>query len=555
MSHRTLRRPSRCAASALLVVALLATAVPVAAVAAEPMYRPPVEAPVHDPFRAPEHAYGPGNRGIEYDSAPGNQVLAAADGRVTFAGWVAGSLHVTVLHADGVRTTVSYLAETGVVVGQEVLQGDVLGTAAGRVHFGARRGDAYFDPATLFGEGPVRVHLVPFDVPPGVGVGGERSAISQLLGADGLVVGAVGAGLAVAGTVAGSAAEAGLDTLRLAVHYAPHLVPVVRAATLLRTGFDVARVAWERYRRPCTAEDQPVPESGRRLALLVAGFGSTSEPASIDDLDVDALGYAPADVLRFSYAGGRIPDPDIVLPGVPVEAYEAEHSHQDLRTSAAALADLVEGVAEARPGVPIDLLAHSQGGVVARLALVELEDRHGHAWLDRVGLLATIGTPHQGADLATAGVAVGGSAPGRLALEGIDLLGADTDAPSMAQLAETSDVIRELADHPVPAGLQAVSIAARGDLTVPASRTDVDGAPEAVVPLVGLSAHAELPGHGRTTREVALARAGLPPACIGLDEALADQLVGEAIGFGEDAIASRLWTGSGAAAVPGLLAP
>ncbi len=542
MSHLPPPRPTRGALLAVLVAALLATAVPATAAAdPAPAYRPPVDAPVHDPFRAPDGPYGPGNRGIEYDSAPGDQVRAAAEGSVTFAGWVAGSLHVTVLHPDGVRTTASYLAETGVVVGQEVRQGDVLGTAAGRLHFGARRGDAYFDPATLFGDGPPRVRLVPFDVPPGVGIGGERSAISQLLGSDGLVVGAVGEGLDLAGAVAGSAAGAGLDTLRLAAHYAPHVVPVVRAATLLRTGFDVARVAWERYRRPCTDDDAPVPAAGRRVALLVAGFGSTSGRASIDDVDVDALGYAPADVLRFSYAGGRIPDPDVVVPGVGVRAYGEEHSHQDLRVSADRLADLVEDVAEAHPGVPIDLLAHSQGGVVARLAIVELDARHGPAWLDDVGLLATIGTPHQGADLATAGVAVGTSAAGSLALEGLDLLGAGTDAPSMAQLAETSDVIRELADHPLPSGLRAVSIAARGDLVVPASRTDVDGAPEAVVPLLGLGAHSELPGHARTTREVALARAGLPPACIGLDEALADQLVGEAIGFGEDAVGTRLW--------------
>ena len=52
--------------------------------------------------------------------------------------------------------------------------------------------------------------------------------------------------------------------------------------------------------------------------------------------------------------------------------------------------------------MPIDLFAHSQGGLVVRLALIELERRHGAEWLARIGLVATLGTPHGGADLATA---------------------------------------------------------------------------------------------------------------------------------------------------------
>ena len=73
-------------------------------------YRPPVDAPVTDPFRPPLTPYGPGNRGIEYATVPGTLVRAAADGLVVFAGPVAGALHVTVLHGDGIRTSYSFLA-------------------------------------------------------------------------------------------------------------------------------------------------------------------------------------------------------------------------------------------------------------------------------------------------------------------------------------------------------------------------------------------------------------------------------------------------------------
>jgi hypothetical protein len=555
MSHHPRPRRRLCrAGTAVLVVPLLVAsvlAVPApGAAGAEPApsYRPPVDAPVHDPFRAPDGPYGPGNRGIEYDTGAHVPVRAAADGRVTFAGWVAGSLHVTVLHDDGVRTTASYLAEVTVVVGEEVVQGDVLGTTAGRLHFGARRGDAYFDPATLFQDGPPRVRLVPFDRPPGTGLAGERSAIGQLLGAGGAVLGALGTGVDAAVAVGGAAADVGVEALRLAVHYAPYVHPTVRMGMLVLAGITVTWEAWQRSHRPCTSDDQPVPGTGEgRVALLVAGFGSTSGHTAVDDVDVAALGYDPADVLRFSYEGGRIPDDDVELPGVPVAPYDADASHQDLRRAGARLADLVEDVAAARPGEPIDLLAHSQGGVVARLALIELEERHGVAWLDRVGLLATIGTPHLGADLATAAAGVGLTPGGDVLLDGFDAVtGVGSTARSTGQLAQTSDVIRELGDHPVPEGLRAVSVAARGDLVVPAPRTEAAGLTSAVVPLVGLDAHSRLPGADRTTRELALARAGLPPVCVGFGDALADEAAGAAIGFGET-VTGGLLTGVTAA--------
>ena len=556
MSHLPCPRRLPRAAAIVLAVALLTTAAPppVAGADPAPAYRPPVDAPVHDPFRAPEGPYGPGNRGIEYDTPAGVEVRAAGPGRVTFAGWVAGTLHVTVLHGDGVRTTVSHLAEVRVVVGQEVSQGEVVGTTAARLHFGARRGDAYFDPASLFGAGPAVVRLVPFDVPPGLGIGGERSAISQLLRAGGAIVDVAEAGAGAAVTVGEAAATSAVDALRFAAHYAPYLDPVLLTGTLLLRGVDAGWAAWERANRPCTSDGAPVPAPGERVALLVAGFGSSSSHASVDDVDVDALGYDAADVLRFSYAGGRIPDGDVQLPGVPSTPYDPADSHQDLRRSGARLADLVEDVVSARPGIPVDLIAHSQGGVVARLALIELARRHGTAWLEHVGLLATLGTPHEGAVLATAGAALGSSVGGTLALEALDAVAdVGTGATSMAQLAETSDVIAELADHPIPAEVPAISIAARGDLVVPAPRTDAPGAVEATVPISGLDAHSALPGDPRTTREVALARAGLPPRCVGLAEALADELVGEAIATAESAAGSALWVasaGTGVAPVP-----
>jgi murein DD-endopeptidase MepM/ murein hydrolase activator NlpD len=128
-----------------------------------PVYIAPIDAPVIDPFRPPSNPYGPGNRGIEYATVPGTPVVAAADGIVSFAGQVAGSLYVTVQHPDGVRITASFLATIAVAAGAPVVQGQVIGTTGERLHISARRGDVYFDPASLWGSGPPRVYLVPLD--------------------------------------------------------------------------------------------------------------------------------------------------------------------------------------------------------------------------------------------------------------------------------------------------------------------------------------------------------------------------------------------------------
>jgi murein DD-endopeptidase MepM/ murein hydrolase activator NlpD len=124
-----------------------------------PAYRPPVVAPVLDGFRPPAGPFAAGNRGIEYETAPGSTVGAIGAGRVVFAGPVAGALHATVHHGDGLRSSYSYLASITVAVGDRVEVGQPVGTATDRLHLGVRAGEGYLDPADLFGGHGVR--LVP----------------------------------------------------------------------------------------------------------------------------------------------------------------------------------------------------------------------------------------------------------------------------------------------------------------------------------------------------------------------------------------------------------
>jgi len=124
-------------------------------------YQPPVPGPVIDPFRPPATPYGPGNRGLDYRTKPGEAVRAAGPGLVIFAGQVAGRLAVVVLHADHLRTSYTGLSRVDVQRGQSVEGGQPLATAVDRLQFGVRAGTAYLDPAVLLDGGPSVVRLVP----------------------------------------------------------------------------------------------------------------------------------------------------------------------------------------------------------------------------------------------------------------------------------------------------------------------------------------------------------------------------------------------------------
>lgn len=151
------------ATAATLVPSGLAPRAPAAAAAAV-LYQPPVDGPVVDGFRPPASPFGPGNRGVDYATTPGSPVMAAGDGLVVFAGQVGGRLHVVVRHADGIRTSYSFLDAVTVHTGDRVSAGQEVGRAGHSLHFGARRGDAYIDPLGLFAPArEARVHLVPDD--------------------------------------------------------------------------------------------------------------------------------------------------------------------------------------------------------------------------------------------------------------------------------------------------------------------------------------------------------------------------------------------------------
>ncbi|MFF9251365.1 murein hydrolase activator EnvC family protein [Streptomyces globisporus] len=118
-------------------------------------------------WEPPAGPYGPGHRGVDLAAGPGARVLAAADGRVSFAGRVAGrgvlAIEVTESGSPPLRTTyepVRSLVEKGASVraGQPVgvLEAGPFHYAEGCLHWGLRRGDAYLDPLSLLPPGLLR---------------------------------------------------------------------------------------------------------------------------------------------------------------------------------------------------------------------------------------------------------------------------------------------------------------------------------------------------------------------------------------------------------------
>ena len=137
-------------------------------VCARAPYRSPVSAPVIAGFSMPFGPYGPGNRGLEYRTTVGQSVRVVGAGTVLFAGPVAGELAVSVVHADGLVSSYSYLGAVAVRRGATVIPGQVLGTATERFQLGFRRNGLYIDPAPFLGAS-LRPRLVGADVaPPGV---------------------------------------------------------------------------------------------------------------------------------------------------------------------------------------------------------------------------------------------------------------------------------------------------------------------------------------------------------------------------------------------------
>ena len=134
-------------------------------------YAWPVAGSVVRGFELPAGPFGAGHRGVDLAAATGTPVRAAGTGVVAFAGRIAGDLHVSIDHPDGVRTSYAFLGSIDVVAGAAVARGARVGTvgtghpgsAMAHLHFGARYAGQYIDPMLLLEHRSLvgLIHLAP----------------------------------------------------------------------------------------------------------------------------------------------------------------------------------------------------------------------------------------------------------------------------------------------------------------------------------------------------------------------------------------------------------
>jgi murein DD-endopeptidase MepM/ murein hydrolase activator NlpD len=115
-------------------------------------------------FDLPAKPWLPGHRGVDLSGSPGQAVLAATPGAITYAGQLAGR-GVVVLSSGPRRTTYEPVVPS-VTVGTAVSPGTVIGrlSAAGShcapatcLHWGLIQGKQYLNPLTLLPDRPVRL--------------------------------------------------------------------------------------------------------------------------------------------------------------------------------------------------------------------------------------------------------------------------------------------------------------------------------------------------------------------------------------------------------------
>jgi hypothetical protein len=433
-------------------------------------YERPVPGGVLRRFEPPTTAFGSGHRGVDLAAAPGDAILAAADGTVTFAGAVGGVRWISVAHADGVLTSYGPVGRLAVSTHEQVVRGGRLGTlAAGGhgdgagdrgLHWGARRDGRYLDPLSLLDDGVPRPSLVDAGAWRGI-----DHAFTPYTGWEGGRWGGLGL----------------------------HGSPVAE-----RPGY-------------------AVPPGPNRLVLL-SGLNSSS---ASQPFEPSHLGYGDDSVTRFVYPGA---DP-LTIP----DRYGPEDTWAGIDVAAQGLREQLRELAAAEPGRPVDLVGHSLGGVVVLVYLTRYHDPYDRS-LPPIGSVVTIASPHRGSDLANVGGALRdhlviglGLLGARQVLDRIDraprfpLRDAVLDDLAVGSAltdrlaADWADALAAGPAGPFAMGTRVLTIGAAGDQVVPIVRTGQPTArgwlsgPDLDLTAEGVVDHRVLPGgHQAVLRTEAL---------------------------------------------------
>ena len=219
----------------------------------------------------------------------------------------------------------------------------------------------------------------------------------------------------------------------------------------------------------------------RALSHAALYLAPGAAPDAVPDVAPRAIRACPSDQTRKTGApilllqgfasSGRVMLPlerrlrrDLSRPTLRVANLPVGPLHiQDIRKSARALNEALDGIAREHEADFVDVVGHSMGGLIAAYLLKRLDCGR------RIRRVVTLGTPHLGAPAALAGVLAFGLV-----------------SRAIWQMVPRSTFLGDLYDRPVPENSELISIAAQGDALVPVSRTRLP----------------ERPGHGNLTAEV-----------------------------------------------------
>lgn len=112
--------------------------------------------------RDPFNGHGAMHAGIDFKGATGSPIFAAADGRVSFAGWQSGyGQTIEITHGNGMLTRYAHLSRIGVTVGQPVEAGATIGglgntgrSTGPHLHFEVRINDRAVNPRPFLEAAP-----------------------------------------------------------------------------------------------------------------------------------------------------------------------------------------------------------------------------------------------------------------------------------------------------------------------------------------------------------------------------------------------------------------
>ena len=200
-------------------------------------------------------------------------------------------------------------------------------------------------------------------------------------------------------------------------------------------------------------------------------------------------------------------------------AYHPHATWGALLRQAISLRSQLRGMQAASPGREVDLVGHSQGGVVID-AFLQLVYDPTDPTLPPLGTVVTLASPHQGSPVASLAGALRSTAAGREGLAALRHATGDGippgDARALRQLAEDSPLLRRLWRRRLPEHVDLTSISGADDVIVPANHTAARGGAEVTVNPDGISDHTGILRDPAATAAVRLALEGRAPPCVAL---------------------------------------